>query len=243
VIGNSRTGPRTGLGVLFLAGTALLFFGTSRVNLAAAQTVSPVASPEVAPTPDRLLEPTLPAAPGAADLGAQVYWLYCMPCHGDRGQGLTDEFRQVYPPEDRYCWNSGCHGERPYENGFTLPAQVPAVIGGEVDQRFPTTAALDVFVRAAMPRQAPGSLDAKEYDQVIAFLSRENALDRMSSVQGTAPAGQVSPAIEPPAQVPTLPNSELWLVPSSIVALAAIGIGTVVGVLLFLRRRPRPPAS
>src|ERR1051325_452370 len=77
------------------------------------------------PTPDRLAKPTLPASPSQADYGAQVYWLSCLPCHGDRGQGLTDEFREVYPPEDRNCWNSGCHGKRPYQNGFTLPTAIP----------------------------------------------------------------------------------------------------------------------
>src|SRR5512142_362788 len=24
--------------------------------------------------------------------GKDVFWLHCMPCHGDQGQGLTDEF-------------------------------------------------------------------------------------------------------------------------------------------------------
>src|SRR3990170_3605718 len=77
------------------------------------------------PTPDRLAEPTLPASPSQADRGAQVYWLSCLPCHGDYGQGLTDEFRAAYPPEDRNCWDAGCHGARPYDNGFKLPARTP----------------------------------------------------------------------------------------------------------------------
>src|SRR5688572_32694717 len=88
------------------------------------------------PTQDRLAEPTLPSSPSQADTGAQVYWLSCMPCHGDRGQGLTDEFREIYPPEDRNCWDSGCHRKRPYENGFTLPTVVPALIGPGTLQKF-----------------------------------------------------------------------------------------------------------
>ena len=78
---------------------------------------------DATPTADRLAEPTLPAAPSQADHGAQVYWLSCMPCHGDQGQGLTDEFRATYPPEEEYCWESGCHGANPYESGFTIPKE------------------------------------------------------------------------------------------------------------------------
>jgi hypothetical protein len=105
----------TGIALLFIVG---LFFN---MNNALAQSITP--------TPDRLARPTLPAEPSQADKGAQVYWLTCLPCHGDRGQGLTAEFMETYPVEDRNCWESGCHGKRPYENGFTLPTTVPALIG------------------------------------------------------------------------------------------------------------------
>jgi hypothetical protein len=60
----------------------------------------------------------LPASPSQTDHSTQVYWLSCSPCHGDCGQGLTEEFRQQVPPEGQYCWESGCHGMRPYD--FTL---------------------------------------------------------------------------------------------------------------------------
>src|SRR5687768_18171720 len=49
---------------------------------------------DVTPTADRLAEPTLPAAPSQADHGAQVYWLSCMPCHGDqRSEEHTSELQ------------------------------------------------------------------------------------------------------------------------------------------------------
>ncbi|MGH2538884.1 MAG: hypothetical protein ACRDHL_15955, partial [Candidatus Promineifilaceae bacterium] len=69
---------------------------------------------------DRLASPT-PAGHAQSDSGAQLYWLHCQPCHGDQGQGLTDEWRAQYPPEEQNCWQSGCHGPRPYEEGFSLP--------------------------------------------------------------------------------------------------------------------------
>jgi cytochrome c len=99
-----------------------------------------------------------------------------MPCHGDYGQGLTDEFRQVYPPEDRNCWNSGCHGKRPYDHGFTLPTQIPAVIGNHALQKFPNAAVLRSYIFAAMPYWKPGSLTEEESWQVTAFILRQSGL-------------------------------------------------------------------
>src|SRR5262249_10745789 len=119
---------------------------------------------------------TLPATPSQADYGSQAYWLYCLPCHGDKGQGLTHEFRQTYPPEDRNCWNSGCHGKRPYPNGWTLPDKVPTLIGLNALKRFSNAAILHDFARAAMPFQDPGAMSDEQYWQVTAFLLRENGL-------------------------------------------------------------------
>jgi cytochrome c len=112
---------------------------------------------DVTPTPDRLAEPTLPAIPSQADHGAQVYWLSCMPCHGDIGQGLTDEFRATYPPEEEYCWESGCHGANPYESGFTIPKKIPAVIGESTLAKFADAAQLNSYIRATMPFWKPGT--------------------------------------------------------------------------------------
>src|SRR5215467_8930723 len=77
-------------------GTALLLAGLFFQN-GLADSVRLKADVVSTPTIDRLAEPTLPAQPSQADYGSQVYWLNCSPCHGDRGQGLTDEFRQQYP--------------------------------------------------------------------------------------------------------------------------------------------------
>lgn len=128
------------------------------------------------PTPNRLAEPTMPASPSQADRGAKVYWLSCLPCHGDKGQGLTDEFRTTYPPEDRYCWERGCHGERPYEQGFTLPTKVPAVIGQNALAKFSDAAQLNAYIRAAMPFWKPGLLTEEEAWSVTAFILRQNDL-------------------------------------------------------------------
>ena len=155
--------------LLITIGIALLLAGLFfDLGMVAAQTPMP--------TPDRLAQPTLPADPSQADRGAQVYWLSCLPCHGDRGQGLTEEFKQTYPAEDRNCWNSGCHGKRPYQNGFTLPMNIPAIIGAGTLQKFPNALVLRSYIFAAMPYWKPASLTEEESWQVTAFVLRENNL-------------------------------------------------------------------
>jgi cytochrome c len=155
------------------------------------------------PTPDRLAEPTLPPEPAPADYGAQLYWLHCMPCHGDVGQGLTDEFRETYPPEDNNCWARGCHGKYPYEDGFTLPTTVPAIIGPNTLTKFPKVSNLYGFIRAAMPFEYPGSLTEEEYWRITLFLLRENGinfdkdLDASNADQILLPWAQPTPTPTP----------------------------------------------
>ncbi len=163
--------------ILPLFGLALLLFA-GLVFLVGRQTIPavPKETPLPSPTPDRLAEPTLPAVPSQADLGAQAYWLHCLPCHGDKGQGLTDEFRTTYPPEDQYCWERGCHGERPYENGFTIPMLIPALIGQDVLTKFSDAAQLNSYIRVAMPFWKPGSLTEEDTWSITAFLMRQNGL-------------------------------------------------------------------
>jgi cytochrome c len=155
--------------LLFSIGIALLLAGLFLdMPSAVAQSIMP--------TPDRLAQPTLPVTPSQADLGAQVYWLTCLPCHGDRGQGLTEEFKQAYPKEEQNCWSSGCHGNRPYESGFTLPKVIPPIIGAGTLQRFPNALVLRSYISVTMPWWNPASLTEEESWHVTAFLLRENHL-------------------------------------------------------------------
>jgi cytochrome c len=142
-----------------------------------------VSSENQIPTPtrtltalERLAEPTVPAEPSQADLGAQDYWLYCLPCHGDRGQGLTDEFRETYPPDEVNCWQAGCHGKRPYENGFSLPTAIPAVIAHDAVTKFTDAAQLNSYIRVAMPYWNPGTLTEEQAWRITAFILSENGL-------------------------------------------------------------------
>lgn len=125
------------------------------------------------------ITPTSAAAPSPtpatqAGFGKDIFWLHCMPCHGDQGQGLTDEFRVRQYEDDQNCWNSGCHGARPYENGFTLPRTIPALIGPATLTRFSTAQDLNIFISKAMPLNNPGSLSQAQYLQLTTYLLSSN---------------------------------------------------------------------
>lgn len=150
----------------------LLFIITSR---ATAQE-TPTRPPMPRPTVDRLSAPPTVASPTQADDGEQLYWLHCQPCHGDVGQGLTDEWRAEYPEDHQNCWKSGCHGELPYEEGFTLPDSVPAIIGEGTLHRFRTLGDVYEYTRVLMPFEYPGVLSNEEYLAVTAFLAQENGI-------------------------------------------------------------------
>jgi cytochrome c len=200
-----------------------LFFNMGTVD--AAQTM---------PTPDRLAQPTLPVNPSQADKGAQVYWLVCLPCHGDRGQGLTEEFKQTYPEEDRNCWNSGCHGNHPYENGFTLPKTIPPVIGAGTLQKFPNALILRSYISAAMPYWRPASLTEEESWQVTAFLLRENNLWTAREDLTESNAASIFVAVPLMSTATLQPMSPPVEKPSPTV-LFLVGLITLVPLFLLLR--------
>ncbi len=214
-----------------------LCFGLSVVLLFSAPAARPLDSPTPQPT---RTPPNAPTAtpPTQAGHGKDVFYIHCMPCHGDEGQGLTDEFRiRQYPPEDTNCWNSGCHGDRPYEGGFTLPKTVPALIGPDALKRFNTAADVFNFIRAAMPFNAPGSLSQIEYLQLTAFLLERNGMLASGSVLDPASAASVFLRGAPPTPTPgsaaqPADGSPAYLLPAGI---AVVVIGAVIVVVV--RRR------
>ncbi|MBI3762089.1 MAG: hypothetical protein HY260_09545 [Chloroflexi bacterium] len=213
---------------IFLAGAiAAGLIGIAPRGLRGNETHGVTASPT--PTLDRLAQPTLPAHPAQADLGGQVYWLHCQPCHGDEGQGLTDEWRAQYPPEDQNCWKSGCHSQRPYKNGFTLPATVPALIGPTALSRFDTAENLHGFIAARMPFQAPASLAREEYWQVTAYLIRAHGVKTGEQPLDDSSASQIRLRADPRAESDTVAS---WLWPAGALAAALLGLA-----ILWLRRR------
>ena len=192
---------------------------------------------ELTPTPRYNPTATPPTQSGH---GHDVFYVFCSPCHGDVGQGLTDEYRQrAYPPEDVNCWKSGCHGARPYEDGFALPQTVPALIGPNTLTKFATARNLFDFMRAAMPFNKPGSLSEEQYLQLLAYLLEQNkfvpagtqfdlnTLQQISLRPEQVPAPTASAAVAPPGG-------------SGAVAIAvSLLLGIVVLAVLIMRRLTR----
>lgn len=230
------------LGVALLIAASLFQEGTAlSVELQSTPSATSATSATLSPF-ERLAEPTLPAAPTQADHGAQTYWLLCLPCHGDLGQGLTDEFRETYPPEEQYCWERGCHGERPYEFGFRLPMKIPAVIGPEAALgKFTTAARLNGYIRTAMPYWKPGSLTEEESWLVTAFLLRENGIQINENLNASnAEQILLSPTGLPPTPLPesSAENTKQSIVPIDpkwLFALALVAIIVVAAVVLRSR--------
>lgn len=170
------------IGLIFALGW-LLF--SSDQNIATGQ------APQPTPTLDRLATPVLPPSPQPADYGRQVYYLNCMPCHGDVGQGLTDEWREVWEEDHRDCWASGCHGGRAGDEGFPVPRSIPAVIGAPpILGNFHTSEELFSYLKLTHPPQRPGVLSDADYHNVTALLWQDS--------------GRIDPApTPPPAETPT----------------------------------------
>jgi len=199
------------------------------------------------PTGDRLAAPPTVEDPSQADTGAQLYWLNCQPCHGDVGQGLTDDWRAQYPPEDQNCWGRGCHGERPYADGFTLPKFVPAVIGPQALARFSTAADLHRYLSQVMPFNAPASLSEAEYWALTAFLMRANEMpppgtpapQLLDDVGAASLIGLHGPLVTP-TPLPTLsPASSGLRTAWPVLILAGLVMLGVLGVAAWRQRLGR----
>jgi hypothetical protein len=239
-------------------GLFLTAFITQEGNVLTNRTQEP--TPSFIPS-ERLAQPTLPADPSQADQGAVDYWLNCMVCHGDQGQGLTDEFRMLYPPEEQTCWQSGCHGNRPYADGFTLPTAIPPVTGPEAPlHNFKDASVLYAFISTAMPWHKPASLEPEVYWRLTAFLLRENgyinpyeelgpdnagfiSIGGDNAEVGTEEVGQATAHPTQIAQDELIPPDKGHLIDTTgtiLISVAALIMLLIVGgAVVFLRRKPK----
>ncbi len=220
--------------ILLPFGIALLLAGLF-FQLGSADAIQPQATPIA--TIDRLAEPTLPVSPSQADHGAQVYWLNCSPCHGDKAQGLTDEFRQQYPPEDQNCWKSHCHGKVTYENGFTIPTLVPQLVGPGSLAKFSTAAKLYGFIHAAMPFQKPNSLTDEQYYQIVAFLLRQNGLIDNQTEVTASNAAQIIVSRATPVPAPQQNEVQNRDVATEWILLISVLLALGIAVFVLIKSR------
>jgi mono/diheme cytochrome c family protein len=168
-----------------LAITGILVFGvtvfssfSAKASIAMQQaTTTPAVTTQITPTFDtsRLAQPPTVVPPVQADNGAQIYWGMCMACHGDKGQGLTDEWRNSYPAKDHDCWQSGCHGSDAPENSFEIPQiGVPALAGAGTLSRFSNSFELYTHIHQNMPYFRSGSLTSEEAWSLAAYILQLN---------------------------------------------------------------------
>jgi len=203
---------------------AALLFSILGITVASLSPAQAQALPT--PTYDPLGEPPIPKNPTQLESGRHLYWRHCMPCHGDAGQGLTEEFRVLWE-DHANCWAGGCHGGRGKDEGFPIPTVLPALTNTDLLTRY-TPDTLFEFLRATHPPQDPGLLSDDDYRAVVAFLYHLN---------GTTPPAATATwtSSSPPSFTPTpelLPSTEadsplgLWPV---------IGLAVILIVLLMLR--------
>ncbi len=131
-------------------------------------------APTPTPTYDPLEEPPLPENPTELELGRNLYWHWCMPCHGDVGQGLTDEFRGIWEPDHQNCWDRGCHAGRPGDMGFKIPTFVPPIVLENHLADFSSLQSLTDYLNSTHPPQHPGILEEKEYQAIAAYVFTMN---------------------------------------------------------------------
>lgn len=207
------------------------------VSICAFQANLPPAQTDVTPTPtyDPLVEPPLPEHPTELELGKNLYWHWCMPCHGDVGQGLTDEFRGVWEPDHQNCWARGCHTGRKEDLGFPIPTVVPAIVRDDKLAQFPSLQALTDFLQATHPPQRPGILEADEYHAIAAyvFTMNERPLEELQPTATPTLLPTPTSSLIPPKEVE--PTPETFPVYGLIVGCAIL----LAGIVFVAVRRSR----
>jgi hypothetical protein len=192
----------------------------------------------VSPTPtyDPFLQPPLPSNPTEYELGRYLYWQHCMPCHGDRGQGLTDEFRGMWVDDHQNCWARGCHsGKWPEEDSFPVPTIVPALVKSDGLARFSTQQDLSYYLKTTHPPQYPGFLEDDEYHALAFFVFTMN--NHLPADSTPAPTFTPIPSLPPPSQE----NQPSKLVP--LILVGFILVSTTIIVAWLMRTKVHAPEN
>lgn len=170
------------------------------------------------PTDDSWVIVDLPEDATQLEYGAEVYRLVCKACHGDKGQGLTDDWRAQWAPEDQNCWQSKCHAQYNHPpDGFYMPG-VPAVLGQPI-RNFGTALNLYTYNHIAMPWHDRGSMTEKESWSVTAYILKINGIDPGPELNAETAANIDLSVIDPnlgpsPTPVPRTPVPPTLALPS-----------------------------
>lgn len=179
--------------IMLLAGSLLAVCRDDRstsVAMAARPTATPLPRNGSSMMPTWMTPPPLSTFP--IGRGETLYYYRCMACHGDRGQGLTVEWRAQWPEEHQDCSIPQCHGKRHPPEGFEFPRNfAPAIMGPGALARFETAQDLYAFISTRMPYQAPGILSQEDYWALTAFILYRQGVLTDNIPLGPATAGQV----------------------------------------------------
>jgi quinol-cytochrome oxidoreductase complex cytochrome b subunit len=237
----SQPGLARGLFFVCLTGMLLLagWWSYNFVGTSATSRTTPTPTPSPTPNPDRLARPILSSSknPTQLDEGSLIYWKICLTCHGDHGQGLTEEWRGVFG-EDKNCWASKCHAANHPPQGFTIPRDrlAPAIKGLGTLTRFNSAQELYDYIVVTMPWWNPNSLTVEQAWQVSAYLLKMN---------GTLPDGLVLNSTDAAAvQVHHLVNFSQNDRTGQFVLTALLGMVALVMILqTFVKRKAAVPPS
>lgn len=187
-------------------------------------TSTPLSQPT--PTFDvaRLEKPVvLSEVPTQLEAGSLKYWGVCMACHGDKGQGLTEEWKDAFGEEDRNCWQSGCHGADHPPQGFLIPKDkvIPSVAGPGSLARFQNAQELHDYILASMPWWDPGQLtDEEAWGATAYILSMRQVLPQgFVLTEKNASAIMTRYAVQPPTD-----DQPAIIVFAGLLSLAAMGM-------------------
>ena len=205
-------------------------------GISAFQFQMPVAHQGVAsstPTYDPFVETPLPPNPTEFELGQNLYWHWCMPCHGDKGQGLTDEFRNAWEPDHQNCWARGCHTGRQEDEGFPIPTIVPGLVNDNHLTQFSSLQSLSDFLQTTHPPQSPGVLKSEEYHAIALFVFTLNGRPLVVITSTVVPVSIPTETLIPYQGSTASP----YLVPINIVAILIIF--AIIAFVLVKRMRIR----
>jgi hypothetical protein len=210
---------------LFLLFVALFGIYAFQYQMPVAQ--QGLASPT--PTYDPLAEPFLPPNPTELELGQNLYWHWCMPCHGDKGQGLTDEFRSIWEPEHQNCWARGCHTGHRDDQGFPIPTIVPGLVNDGHLAQFSSLQEFDDYLQATHPPQSPGVLKSQEYHAIALFVFTLNGRPLVVITSTAAPVSTATETLIPPKET----SASQYSIPINIIAILTI---LTIIVFVLIRR-------
>jgi mono/diheme cytochrome c family protein len=211
---------------------ALLFYALFGITGNRSKSVSAQELPTPTPTYDPLAEPFLPEHPSEYELGRNLYWHNCMTCHGDVGQGLTDEFRAIWPEDHQNCWDYGCHGGRRDDEGFPIPTIVPALVDEKKLSQFPSQQGLFDFLKSTHPPQDPGCLEDEQYQAIVYYVFSMN--DRSLDEPTPAPVSTPTLMLIQTQEVGSGENNSSQ---TSLILFVGLGILLILAVFLGIKNK------